>query len=317
MLKKILIPALLVTAVPVAAQEASLDRLSVDRVVAVVGSQPILWSEVLQSITQEQARGIQIPRDSAGQMAFARQILETMIDEELVVQKAREMSLEPPDADLRQQVDQQIAGIRTNFPTETELREALIGAGFSSIEDYRRTMMELARRNALQRMLVQQLRQERKLPAVTVTEQEINETFEQFRGQFEQRPATVTFRQIVVPPQPGDEAKATAKAMADSILAELRRGGDFESIARRESMDPGSRDLGGDLGWARRGTMVPAFEYWLFTLPPGQTSPVFETVYGYHILRVDRVQPAERKSRHVLIRPELDSAAIARTRAIA
>ena len=54
--------------------------------------------------------------------------------------------------------------------------------------------------------------------------------------------------------------------------------------------------------------MVPEFDRMMFALPPGQVSPIVETVFGYHIIRVDRVQPAEVKARHILIRPRIDSA---------
>jgi peptidyl-prolyl cis-trans isomerase SurA len=60
--------------------------------------------------------------------------------------------------------------------------------------------------------------------------------------------------------------------------------------------------------------MVPQFERWMFGLRPGDLSPVVETAHGYHIIRVDRVQPGEVKSRHILIKPVLDSADDARAR---
>ena len=309
--------AALLLALPIAAGAQNTQRHPIDRVVATVGTEPILWSEVMEAVAQQRARGMPMPTDTAGQMALARQILHGLIDTELMVQRARVLGIEVPEDRIRAQVDQQIAGIRQQFPSEDNLRAALTEAGYASIEEYRRSIMEFGRREALQQGLMNQLRMEKKLPAVSVSEQEITAAFDRYKPQLDQRPATVTFRQIVIPPQATAEAKAVAKAKADSILAALRGDADFEQLARRESMDTASAQLGGDLGWARRGNMVPAFEYWLFTLQPGQLSPVFETVYGYHVLRVDRVQPAERKSRHILIRPTIDSVARARTRALA
>jgi peptidyl-prolyl cis-trans isomerase SurA len=80
-------------------------------------------------------------------------------------------------------------------------------------------------------------------------------------------------------------------------------------------MDPGTKQLGGDLGWSRRGSgLVPEFEGMMFALRPGEVSPVIETAFGYHIIRVDRVQSAEVKARHILIAPVIDSADVAAAR---
>jgi len=117
----------------------------------------------------------------------------------------------------------------------------------------------------------------------------------------------------VIAPQASAKAKEAAKAKADSLLAELKAGAEFEKVARRESMHLQSKELGGDLGWARRGDNVPEFDRWLFGTPfqaplaPGQLSPVFETPLGFHIVRVDRVQPGEVKSHQILIMPKIDS----------
>jgi peptidyl-prolyl cis-trans isomerase SurA len=189
--------------------------------------------------------------------------------------------------------------------------------GFGNIEEYRRWMMDQARRSTLQQRLVQKLRQEGKMVTVAVSEQEITDAFERERARLPKRPATVTFRQIVIPTTASDTNKRIARARADSLLKELLSGADFELIAKRESMDSASAVQGGDLGWNRRGQMVPAFDEMMFYIPPGVVSPVVETQYGYHIIRVDRVQPSERKARHILIKPRYDSTDIARGRQLA
>jgi peptidyl-prolyl cis-trans isomerase SurA len=63
--------------------------------------------------------------------------------------------------------------------------------------------------------------------------------------------------------------------------------------------------------------MVPEFDRMMFALNPGALSPVVETTFGFHIIRVDRVQPAEVKARHILIRPMVDSSDERRARQLA
>lgn len=287
--------------------------LPVDRIVAVVGTEPILWSDVLVAVNQKRAQGLAFPTDSAGQMAIARETLSELVDAEILVQKAGQLKIEVTEADVSQSVDDQIRRIKEQFPTDVEFRRELREAGFGTPDEYRRTLVDQARRQSLQQRTFEELR--KRLRPATVTEAEVDTAFEENRSRLSQRPAAVTFRQVVIAPKPSDASKARARAKADSLLAEIHAGGDFEQIARRESMDPGSKELGGDIGWNRRGSgLVAEFERAIFSLPPGRVSPIVETTFGYHIIRVDRVQPAEVKARHILIRPEVDAADVARAR---
>src|SRR5687768_8653825 len=299
---------------PAAARPVPADTTvdPVDRVAAVVGDRPILWTEVQEEINERRSRGLQIPAGDSAQMALARTVIQEMIDEEVIVQRAlRDTSVHVTDLEVSAAADAQVKRVRSQFKSDAEFATALKTGGFGTPEEYRRWMTERSRRNALQEKLFAKLRQEGKIVPVPVSEAEVNEAFEKAKGNLPKRPATVTFRQLVIPARPSDEAKARAKAKADSLAVEVRRGGDFEQIAKRESMDPSSKELGGDLGWHRRGAMVPEFEKWMFALAPGQLSPVVETTFGYHIIRVDRVQPGEVKARHILIRPVIDSSDIA------
>ena len=295
---------------PGAAARPVPPSLPIDRVVAVIGDQPLLWSDVLTTINQRRQQGLQLPPDSAGQAAVARTVLNDLVDEEILVQKAKEMKLEVVDAEMTAAADRQIKSVRAQFKSDEEYRAELRNAGLGSAEDYRRSLIDQYRRQNLQQKAFAELRKRAK--PVNVTEEDVTAAFERSRSDLQKRPATVTFRQIIVAPNASAAAKAKAKARADSLLVEIRKGGDFEQIAKRESMDPGTKQLGGDLGWNRRGSgLVPEFEAVMFALRPGDVSPVIETAFGYHIIRVDRVQSAEVKARHILIAPVIDSADVA------
>jgi peptidyl-prolyl cis-trans isomerase SurA len=286
--------------------------IEVDRVVAIVGDQPLLWSDVLAAINQQRAAGVQIPQDSASQDSLARDVLNQLIDEEILVQKAHEMKVDVTEAEVNRSVDDQIKHVRDQFKTEDEYKTELKNAGFGTPEEYRRTLYTQFYRRALQQRVFPDL--QKTAHAKNVSEAEVDAAFQKNKDILEKQPATVTFRQIIVAPKPTAEQKKRARAKADSILVEIRKGGDFEQIAKRESMDPGSKATGGDLGWNRRGAMVPEFERMMFALNPGQVSPVVETPFGYHIIRVDRVQAAEVHAHHILITPEIDSADLAAAR---
>ncbi|HVT43574.1 MAG TPA: peptidyl-prolyl cis-trans isomerase [Thermoanaerobaculia bacterium] len=98
---------------------------------------------------------------------------------------------------------------------------------------------------------------------------------------------SVRVRHILVRPESdGDEADAAARKEAEDLVAKLEGGADFAQLAGQHSDDPGSAANGGDLGYFERGRMVPEFEQVAFTLPPGQTSDVVKSQFGYHIIRV-------------------------------
>lgn len=305
-------------AAPVAAQETGegLRILPIDRVIAVVASKPILWSEVLERINIARASGLELPRDSAGQFAVARQMLEQLVDEEVLLAVADDYKLTVPETDVAPRVEQQIDDARRQFPTEEEFREALRREGFGTPEEYRKRSIEQALRDERQRKALDTLRALGRLAPVNVTEREVAEAFERLKARLGRRPEMVAFRQIVVAPRPREENRLKAFARIDSIRVKLEAGADFDSLARAVSMDA-SAAQGGDLGWNRRGKMVAAFDQMMFALLPGRISPVVETEYGFHVIRVDRVRAGEVRARHILIRPDVDEAdaAVARARA--
>ena len=101
-----------------------------------------------------------------------------------------------------------------------------------------------------------------------------------------------------------------ARAKAEGILKRLQAGEDFVALANEFTTDPSGKGRGGDLGWFGRGMMVKPFEDAAFALKPGELSPVVETQFGFHVIKLEerRTQdspdgrPAEQvHARHILI----------------
>src|SRR5881628_1273836 len=287
----------------------------VDRIVAIVGSKPILASQVEEQLVLAQAQGMTLPTDSAGRAAARRQVLGQMVDEELVVQQAeRDTTIKVTDQEVQDQVEQ---NVRKQFTSITEFQAQLLAAQFLSEEEWRRWLADQQRRGILQKRLLDQLREKGKLRPIPPTDAQMRQFWEENRAQQPKRPAAISFRQIVVTPRADSTARARARQLAESLVVVLRHGANFADVAKKYSADSASREQGGELGWFRRAVMVKEFEDIAFRLRPGEISDPVETEFGYHIIQVERVQPAEVLARHVLIAPSISAAQIERARRVA
>uniref|UniRef100_UPI0034DF48F1 SurA N-terminal domain-containing protein n=1 Tax=Candidatus Thiodubiliella endoseptemdiera TaxID=2738886 RepID=UPI0034DF48F1 len=81
-----------------------------------------------------------------------------------------------------------------------------------------------------------------------------------------------------------------SKILADSIVAEIKAGGDFTELAIKHSIDTGSKDNGGDLGFFGLGVMVPEFESKVFSMRVGEVSVPVKTDFGYHIIKLTEIK---------------------------
>jgi peptidyl-prolyl cis-trans isomerase C len=99
--------------------------------------------------------------------------------------------------------------------------------------------------------------------------------------------------------KPEEEVRARhilveSREKARDLFEKIAHGSDFAALARQYSMDPGSKDQGGELGFFGRGQMVPQFEEAAFKLKRGEVGEPFQTQFGWHLVRVDerRRRPA-------------------------
>jgi peptidyl-prolyl cis-trans isomerase SurA len=292
-------------------------QVPLDRIIAVVGDHPILASEVEERLLVSAQQG-QLPADSAGRSALRKRILQQMINEELEVQQAlRDTSIKVTDQEVQDQVESQVKSVKAQIPDPNEFLRQLHIAGFATVEEWRRKVSEDQRRQILVSRLLENLRQADKLRPIPPNDAQMRAFWNEHKGDVGKRPANVSYRQLVILPQPDSVARAAALHLADSLYAALRAGADFAALARKFSQDSASAVQGGELGWFRRGVMVKPFEDAAFRLRPGDLSQPVESKFGFHVIQVERVQPAEVLARHILIVPVISAAQIQKARQLA
>jgi peptidyl-prolyl cis-trans isomerase D len=133
---------------------------------------------------------------------------------------------------------------------------------------------------------------------VTVSDAEILDAYNKGKARFstpEKRNASHIL--ITVAKDAPAAADAAAKAKAEAILAELRKNpNDFAKVAKAQSQDPGSAELGGDLGTIEKGVFAKPVEDAIYGLKEGEISNLVKSEFGYHIVKVTKVVPAAQQT---------------------
>jgi foldase protein PrsA len=192
------------------------------------------------------------------QSPAARSVLQQMVQETLIAQYAKNNNITVTSDEIAKREDD----LKANFPNGS-WDEMLKARGLSEAD--------------VQEALSEQIILDKALSKdVTITPAQIKQYFDKNHAAFD-KPEQVHARHILV---------ADLKT-ADMIEAQLKAGKDFAALAKQYSTDPGSKDKGGDLGWFRRGQMVPSFDKVAFTLPVGQISQPVKSPFGYHIIEVE------------------------------
>jgi peptidyl-prolyl cis-trans isomerase D len=118
------------------------------------------------------------------------------------------------------------------------------------------------------------------------TQQQIQQYYTAHQSEYSV-PEQARSRHILIAAAAGDaKADAAAKAKAEGILKQLQAGGDWNDLAKKNSDDPGSKNSGGELGFAQRGKMVPEFDNAIFTQKINDIK-IVKSQFGYHIVQVE------------------------------
>jgi peptidyl-prolyl cis-trans isomerase D len=147
-----------------------------------------------------------------------------------------------------------------------------------------------------------ELRLDQLAAQITPSDADLHAAYEKNKDRYNE-PEKRHGRHILIPLGKDD---AAAQKQAQDVLAQAKAGKDFAALAKQYSQDPGSADKGGDLGWADRNQFVGPFADALFSMNVGELRGPVKTQFGYHIIRLDEVQPGKTKP-FDSVRSELES----------
>lgn len=268
-------------AVQAAASAGSARPVPADlpEVLARVNGEVIGKAEFERQLQSLEARaGGPVPPDQRDRVY--RGLLDQMIGYRLLIQETQARKVTVPDADVEARISQ----IRTQFPSEQVFEQALA--------EQQLTLDQL-RSEARADIAVTRMLREEVAAKAAVTPEQVDAFYRDNPDEFRQGEQVRASHILIAVAADSDAAtRATARAKAEQVLAEVKAGGDFPALARAHSQDPGSAADGGDLGVFERGQMVGPFEEAAFTLAEGQTSGLVETRFGFHIIRVTSKRPA-------------------------
>ena len=274
----------------------------IDRVVAKVGDNIILHSEIEIQKLQALEQGYQLGLD-----ADCR-ILEEMLYQNLLAHRAKIDSLEISDAQVNAELEQRIRMMEGQVGGRRNL-EKIYNKSISEIKDEFRGIL---RDRMLAEMMEEQITKD-----VRVTPREVRRFFEEIpRDSLPLVNEQVALQQIVIFPKVSERAKEEVKTQLRRWKSDIERGmKSFEAVAGAHSDDPGSRKQGG-LIEASRGMMVRPFEAAAFALQIGEISDVVETQFGFHIIQLVDRRGDDYTIRHILKVPEPDRSAMSQAIAV-
>ena len=275
---------------------ASNAQETVDKIAAQVGDNIILLSDIQAQKIQILQAGMEL------EPGIDCQILEQLMFQKLLLNQAELDSIIISDAQVDAEMEQRIRVIEGQIGGREKL-EAFYGKTIGDIKREFRSVIH-------DQLLSQEM--ERTITAdVSVTPREVQRFYESIP--YDSIPlisSQLSFQQIVQYPEITAEDKDRAFNKLNEIRTKIVEGGkSFSTQARIHSMDPGSASKGGTIE-ATRGMMVPQFEAAVFSLEKNGVSDVFETDYGYHIVKLLDRKGDDYKCQHILIIPEFDYIAV-------
>jgi len=279
---------------PVAAY-AQPQPLLIDRVIAVVGREAILYSDLVARTEQARQNGVTVDE------AVNCGAIEDLLYEKLLLEQGRIDSVVVDEAQINSELDRRIRYFASQLGGEQKLEEF-----------YGKSVTEIRAefRDQVQDQLMVQTMQQKVTADIRITPRDVQRFYERIPpDSIPLINAEVEYAQVLRIPEPSDAEERRVRRRIEEFRENVQKGEkDMCTVAILYSEDPGSAKECGELGMVPLGTMVPEFDAVAMSLKEGEVSQVFKTQYGYHFMQMIERRGEQYNARHVLMRPQVGAA---------
>ncbi len=262
----------------------------IDKVIAVVGGEMILNSDVEAEVMMARAQGILSDRN------IKCEVFENLLLQKLLLAQARIDSLKADDNMVDTQLEHQLRAILTQLGGEKAAEAYFKKPLFKLKQDWREPTRE---------RILTQLMQQKLMKDLPIAPSDVERFFKKIpKDSLPIIPDQYVIRQIVINP-PATDARYETKEQLLALRERIINGEKFTTLAVLYSEDPESAKRGGELGLRSAQDFVPAFADAALSLKPGQVSQIVETEYGYHIIQLISKEGSDMfNARHILRKPK-------------
>jgi peptidyl-prolyl cis-trans isomerase SurA len=269
---------------------------SLDQIVAIVGKDIILDSELKTQLELYLAQTGKKTENPEELNDLRKKLLDQMINDRLLLAKAeKDTLLKINDNEIEQTLEEQLTKIKSQFSSEEAFQKELKTEGLTEAE-LKRNYREQIREQLLRDKLISS-----KLSKSNITSREVKEFYQSYKDSLPEQPESAKLSQILLKIEPSQKTLDSLKDFAFMILMRAKAAEDFSELAKKYSEDP-SANQGGDLGFLKKGEILPEFEMKAFSLKPGEISDLVQTSLGYHIIKLEEKKGDEIHVRHILIK---------------
>ncbi|WP_410501035.1 peptidylprolyl isomerase [Flavobacterium sp. 103] len=265
-------------------------KLKIDGVVATVGDYIILDSDIDKGFLEITAQG------GSTKDVSRCQILGKLLEDKLYAHQAVQDSIIVSDSEVKGMMDERLSYMIEQIGSMDKLVKYYQK---DSEEEFRTYFFDVLKEQKLTGEM-----QKKIVEKVEITPEEVREFFKKIpTADLPVFGAELEVAQIVIKPKVTEEDKKKVIDKLNSFRKECLEGASFATKAVLYSEDPGSSKNGGYYKMTRKTPFVKEFKDVAFSLAEGEISEPFETIYGYHIIYVEKIKGQEIELRHILISP--------------